>query len=471
MTLKIYNTLKRKKETFRPMQEGKIGLYVCGITVYDYCHIGHARVLVAFDAITRYLRSQDWDVSYVRNITDIDDKILNRAAENNEEYTALTERMIDAMHEDERALAVLEPDNEPRATGHIDEIISMVQILVDNHYAYRADNGDVYYRVKRFPEYGKLSNKNPDELLSGARVETGEIKEDPRDFALWKAAGETEIGWASPWGRGRPGWHIECSAMSTCLLGETFDIHGGGPDLPFPHHENEIAQSEAATGKTFVRYWMHAGAVRVDDEKMSKSLNNFFTIREVLKKYHPEVVRFFLLSSHYRSPINYSEDNLIEARQGLERFYQALRAYDNVEAQALEALKQSPWCQRFVESMNDDFNTREAFAVMYDLVRELNTATREQNPNASQLAIELKSLGAVLGLLNADAEQFLQGTDLNHPAESDGISDAQIDTLIADREAAKTAKNYALADEIREQLYAQGIILEDSRDGTRWRRD
>lgn len=471
MTLKIYNTLKRKKETFRPMNAGKISLYVCGITVYDYCHIGHARVLVAFDAITRYLRSQDWDVTYVRNITDIDDKILNRAAQNNEEYTALTARMIDAMHEDESALAVMAPDSEPRATHHIHEIITMVQTLVDNHYAYKADNGDVYYRVKRFPDYGKLSNKNPDELLSGARVEAGEVKEDPRDFALWKAASESETGWISPWGRGRPGWHIECSAMSTCLLGETFDIHGGGPDLPFPHHENEIAQSEAATGKTFVHYWMHAGAVRVDDEKMSKSLNNFFTIREVLKSYHPEVVRFFLLSSHYRSPINYSENNLIEARQGLERFYQALRNYSKVKPQPLEALNDSPWRQRFVESMNDDFNTREAFSVMYDLVRELNTATREGSLDAPQLAVELKSLGAVLGLLNADAEQFLQGTDLNCSPDDDTINDQQIGALIAEREAAKIAKNYAQADQIREQLLSQGIVLEDSRDGTRWRRD
>ena len=300
MALTLYNTLTRQKEVFKPIEAGKIRMYVCGITVYDYCHIGHARVLVAFDVITRYLRTRGWDVTYVRNITDIDDKILNRANDNGEPYMALTDRMIDAMHGDEDALGVLRPDLEPRATAYMDDILAMVQILVDNHYAYAADNGDVYYRVSRFADYGKLSGRNPEDLLAGARVEVDEAKEDPRDFALWKSAKPGEVSWESPWGPGRPGWHIECSAMSTCCLGDTFDIHGGGPDLPFPHHENEIAQSEAATGKKYVHYWMHAGAVRVDNEKMSKSLNNFFTIREVLKKYHPEVVRYFLLSSHYR---------------------------------------------------------------------------------------------------------------------------------------------------------------------------
>lgn len=465
MALKIYNTLTRKKEVFRPLNAGNIGMYVCGITVYDYCHIGHARVLVAFDAITRYLRSQSWEVNYVRNITDIDDKILRRAAENNEEYTSLTARMIEAMHLDERALGVLPPDSEPRATGHIDDIVSMVQTLVDNHYAYRAENGDVYYRIRRFPEYGKLSNKNPDELLAGARVDPSDVKEDPRDFALWKAARADEVGWDSIWGRGRPGWHIECSAMSTCLLGETFDIHGGGPDLPFPHHENEIAQSEAATGKPFVHYWMHAGAVRVDDEKMSKSLNNFFTIREVLAKYHPEVVRYFLLSSHYRSPISYSEENLIEARLGLERFYQALRDFADVSPAEPGKLTGSVYYQRFIDVMNDDFNTREAFSVMYDLVRELNTAVREQKPAARNLAAELKTLGGILGLLDADPESFFQGT-----AARGEISDSDIDALISEREQAKADKNYAHADVIREQLSEQGVVLEDSREGTRWRR-
>lgn len=478
--LKIYNTLHRKKQEFRPIEPGKIQLYVCGITVYDYCHIGHARVLVAFDAITRYLRSQNWDVNYVRNITDIDDKILQRATDNNEDYTDLTARMIEAMHEDERALDILPPNHEPRATGHIADILDMIETLVDNHYAYAASNGDIYYRVKRFPEYGKLSNKNPDELLSGARVDSNDAKEDPRDFALWKAATADQVGWESPWGRGRPGWHIECSAMSTCLLGDTFDIHGGGPDLLFPHHENEIAQSEAATGKTFSHYWMHAGAVRVDNEKMSKSLNNFFTIREVLEKYHPEVVRYFLLSSHYRSPINYSEDNLIEARQGLERFYFALQDFAEVPACALSEMtlggdgEEASYYQRFVEAMDDDFNTREAFSVMYDMVRELNTVARDDNTQAQAqvqirtqtLAAELKALGEILGILKANPAEFLQGS-----ADAEAISSAEIDALVAERNQAKQDKKYQRSDEIRQQLAEQDVVLEDSREGTRWRRE
>lgn len=464
--LKIYNTLHRKKMEFRPITPGKIKLYVCGITVYDYCHIGHARVLVAFDAITRYLRSQGWDLTYVRNVTDIDDKILRRAAENKEDYRHLTDRMIHAMHEDERNLGVLPPDHEPRATSHIEDIIDMTQTLVDNHYAYRAKNGDVYYRVKRFPNYGRLSNKNPDELLAGARVESEQAKEDPRDFALWKAAEEGEVAWDSPWGRGRPGWHIECSAMSTCLLGDTFDIHGGGPDLLFPHHENEIAQSEAATGNTFAHYWMHAGAVRVDDQKMSKSLNNFFTIREVLEKYHPEVIRYFLLSSHYRSPINYSEDNLVEARQGLERFYFALQSFADIPACSQEALAGSEYYHRFKIAMNDDFNTREAFSVMYDLVRELNTAAGTDEQLSNQLARQLKSLGRILGILQADPQMFLQGRGVHHDLDEEAIN-----ALVAERELAKREKQYQRADAIREQLSESGIILEDSREGTRWRRE
>lgn len=466
MTLKIYNTLTRTEQRFKPMEAGKIRLYVCGITVYDYCHIGHARVLVAFDAMVRYLRSQQWDVTYVRNITDIDDKILARADANGEPFTDLTARMIAAMHEDERALGVLPPSLEPRATAHIDDIIAMVDTLIDNHYAYRADNGDVYYRVRRFANYGRLSGKIPDELLAGARVEVDEFKEDPRDFALWKAAAQDQVGWESPWGRGRPGWHIECSAMATCLLGETFDIHGGGPDLPFPHHENEIAQSEAATGKTFVHYWMHAGAVRVDDEKMSKSLNNFFTIRDVLEKYHGEVVRYFLLSSHYRSAINYSETSLIEARQGVERFYLALRNVADVPAIALADMQSSTYYTRFIEAMNRDFNTPEAFAVLHDLVRALNNATSGSDPaDPRQLAGQLKALGNLLGLLQENPADFLRGK-----AAKDGLSDSAIEDLIAQRVAAKKAKDFARSDAIREQLMQQGIVLEDSRSGTQWRR-
>lgn len=463
-SLQIYNTMSRRKEVFKPIEPGKIRMYVCGITVYDYCHIGHARVLVAFDVITRYLREQGWDVTYVRNITDIDDKILHRAAENDEHFDALTKRMIAAMHEDERALGVLPPDIEPRATAHIDEILEMVQTLVDNHYAYHADNGDVYYRVRRFPRYGRLTNRNPDDLLAGARVEVDEAKEDPRDFVLWKRAGEHEVGWDSPWGRGRPGWHIECSAMSVCCLGETFDIHGGGPDLPFPHHENEIAQSEAATGKTYVNYWMHAGAVRVDNEKMSKSLGNFFTIRDVLKKYHPEVVRYFLISSHYRSPINYSEDNLLEARGGLERFYTALRGFSDIAPADQETLRASEAYQRFTAAMDDDFNTREALTVLFGLVRELNALPAGERGRAVQLAAELKGLGRCLGILEADPELFLQG------GSADGMDSGAIEALIAERDQAKKSRDFARADEIRDQLSEQGILLEDSRDGTRWRR-
>jgi cysteinyl-tRNA synthetase len=465
--LKIYNTWSRTKEIFTPLKPGEIGMYVCGITVYDYCHIGHARVLVAFDVITRYLRSQGWDVTYIRNITDIDDKILNRAEENGEPFTALTERMISAMHEDEAALGIARPDQEPRATAHMDDILDMIRILVDNHYAYAADNGDVYYRVSRFADYGKLSRRNMEDLLAGARVDVDEHKEDPRDFALWKSAKPGEVSWDSPWGKGRPGWHIECSAMSTCCLGDTFDIHGGGPDLPFPHHENEIAQSEAATGKKYANTWMHAGAVRVDNEKMSKSLGNFFTIREVLIKYHPEVVRYFLLSSHYRSPINYSEDNLVEARGGLERFYTALRAFASVAPAELTAIGHSQYYQQFVAAMNDDFNTPEALAVMYGLVRELNRAAKD-NPSAPETlayAAELKALGGILGVLNADPEAFLQAGD------ETSLSADVIEGLIQERADAKKNRNFARADEIRDELASQGVTLEDSREGTTWRRE
>tara|TARA_R110001592_G_scaffold356455_4_gene658381 strand:- start:5461 stop:6870 length:1410 start_codon:yes stop_codon:yes gene_type:complete len=469
MTLHLYNTLTRKKEVFKPLVPGKISLYVCGITVYDFCHIGHARVLVAFDVITRYLRSQGWDVNYVRNITDIDDKILNRADENGEIYSDLTQRMIEAMHEDETALGVLPPDIEPRATAHMDDILAMVQILVDNHYAYAADNGDVYYRVSRFADYGKLSNRNPDDLLAGARIDVNDHKEDPRDFALWKGTKPGEVSWESPWGPGRPGWHIECSAMSTCCLGDTFDIHGGGPDLPFPHHENEIAQSEAATGKKYVNYWMHAGAVRVDDEKMSKSLGNFFTIREVLKKYHPEVIRYFLLSSHYRSPINYSEDNLIEAKSGLERFYTALRPFADVPAASLSDLKHNQYYQRFVASMDDDFNSREALGVMYDLVRDINTVAKTDKEKAHTLVAALKAMGAVFDILGADPEAFMQGASVL--GSSNGLSADDIEALISERAEAKNNRDFGRADGIREELLSQGVVLEDSREGTTWRKE
>ena len=463
--LQIYNTLTRQKEIFKPIYPGKISMYVCGITVYDYCHIGHARVLVAFDVITKFLRSQGWDVSYVRNITDIDDKIIKRANENGEEFSALTKRFIDYMHEDEARLGIARPDIEPRATAYIDQIVDMNKTLIDKGFAYAASNGDVYYRVTRFADYGKLTNKNVDELLVGARIEVDEVKEDPRDFVLWKAAKAGEPAWKSPWGNGRPGWHIECSAMSKNCCGETFDIHGGGPDLPFPHHENEIAQSEAANGCKYVNYWMHAGAVRVDGEKMSKSLGNFFTIRDVLEKYHPEVVRFLLVSSHYRSPINYAEDNLIEARTGLERFYGALRDYADVLPTSLAAMTASPYYTAFVEAMNDDFNTRVALAGMFDLVRDLNNA--KSNPDlACDLAGQLKALGLILGVLQENPEVFLQA------GGSDQIAADDVERLIAERIQAKKDKQYARADEIRKELLAAGVVLEDARDGTtQWRRE
>lgn len=466
MSLKIYNTLSRQKELFKPLVEGKVNMYVCGMTVYDYCHLGHARVLVAFDVITRYLRAKGYEVNYVRNITDIDDKILVRANENGEDYTALTARFIDAMHEDEARLGVMRPDQEPRATAFIDDIIKMVTTLEEKQFAYAAPNGDVYYAVEKFPNYGALSGKKLDELRDGAseRLNVETDKRDARDFALWKSAKAGEVHWPSPWGIGRPGWHIECSAMSTCCLGNTFDIHGGGPDLPFPHHENEIAQSEAATGQKYVNYWMHAGAVRVDNEKMSKSLGNFFTIREILDKYHAEVVRFFLISSHYRSPINYSEESLKEARAGLERFYQCLQPYADVNALSLEELKATAAWTAFEAVMDDDFNVREGLAVMFGLVRDINSAPQGSDTAKEKVAI-LKAFGELLGILKEEPTRFLQS------GSADGLTADAIEQKIAERNAAKASKNYALSDQIRDELKAQGIVLADSAAGTTWRRE
>ncbi|MFG6177184.1 cysteine--tRNA ligase [Halomonas sp. THAF12] len=461
--MQIYNTLTRRKETFTPIEPGKVRMYVCGMTVYDYCHLGHARVMVAFDVITRYLRARGYDVTYVRNITDIDDKILKRAEENGETIEALTDRMIDAMHEDEGRLGVLRPDAEPRATQHLDDIVRMIETLISKGYAYAADNGDVYYRVRKFEGYGKLNNRDLDEMRSGARVDVDEHKEDPLDFVLWKAAKPGEVNWRSPWGDGRPGWHIECSAMSTCCLGETFDIHGGGPDLTFPHHENEIAQSEAATGKPYVNTWMHAGAVRVNQEKMSKSLGNFFTIREVLEHHDAEVVRYLLVSSHYRSPINYAPESLADARKSLERFYNALDglALDDVEEQ--QGRVDDRFDTRFTEAMDDDFNTAEAVSVLFDLARELNRAKKEASDEALALAVELKRLGGVLGLLQQSPEAFLKGASGELP-----MTEAEIEAKIAERAEAKKARDFATADGIRDELAALGILLKDSREGTGW---
>jgi len=458
MALSIYNTLSKSKDVFTPLVDNKVRMYVCGMTVYDYCHIGHARVMVAFDVVARWLRHRGYELTYVRNITDIDDKIIKRASENGESFQALVGRMIAAMHEDEARLNVLRPDIEPRATDHIAGMHAMIQTLIDKGYAYAPGNGDVYYRVGKFAGYGKLSRRKIEDLKIGARIEVDEAKEDPLDFVLWKGAKPGEPSWESPWGPGRPGWHIECSVMSTCCLGETFDIHGGGPDLVFPHHENEIAQSEAATGKPYANAWMHAGAVRVDGEKMSKSLGNFFTIREVLEKYHPEVVRYLLVSSHYRSPINYSEDSLREAKGALERFYNGLKGLPEATPAGGET-----FVGRFGAAMDDDFNSPEACAVLFDMVREVNRLRESDLQAAAALAARLKELAGVLGVLQLEPEAFLQ-------AGAEGKVDAaEVEALIAARLAARAEKNWAESDRIRDQLTAMGVVLEDGKGGTTWR--
>ena len=459
--LNIYNDLNRKKEPFVPLEPGRINMYVCGMTVYDLCHLGHARVLVVFDIVARYLRWAGYDLTYVRNITDIDDKIINRANERGEPFQALTERFITAMHEDAEALGVLPPDLEPRATDHLPEIIAMIARLIEREHAYVAENGDVYYDVNSFEGYGKLSGKSLEDLQAGARVEPGEVKRNPLDFALWKAAKPDEPSWPSPWGDGRPGWHIECSAMSTRALGDTFDIHGGGADLTFPHHENEIAQSEGATGHPFVRYWMHNGFVRINDEKMSKSLGNFFTVREILTRYRPEEVRYFILTSQYRSPLNYDDEHLDNARAALTRFYTALRELPDAEPAADE-----PGAAKFHVAMEDDFNTPEALAAMFELAREINRARGEDLDRAAALGALLRQLGGLLGLLQDDPEVYLRGG-----ANDDGdLGDADITQLIERRAQAKQEKDWARADAIREQLKEAGIVLEDSPNGTTWRR-
>ncbi|MDT4329658.1 cysteine--tRNA ligase [Methylomonas sp. MED-D] len=455
--LKIYNTLTRSKQEFIPREPGKVGMYVCGMTVYDYCHVGHARVMVVFDTVARYLRHAGYQLTYVRNVTDIDDKIIQRANENGEAFTELTERFIAAMHEDERALAVLPPDIEPRATQSIADIIRMIETLIDKGYAYVGGNGDVFYAVSRFDGYGKLSGKNIEDLNAGERVGVDTAKRDPLDFVLWKMAKLGEPAWESPWGMGRPGWHIECSAMSTCCLGNHFDIHGGGMDLQFPHHENEIAQSEGATGQPFVNYWMHNGFVRINEEKMSKSLGNFFTVREVLKQYRPEVIRFFILSSHYRSPLNYADEQLDEAGTALTRLYTALRGVEIADIDI-----DVDYRLRFEQAMDDDFNTPVALAVLFDLARELN-----KTEHKAQLATTLKRLAGILGLLQDDPDDFLKGG-----SGADGLSEADIESLIADRKVAKTNKDWARADAIRDRLKSSGVILEDVAGGnTIWRRE
>jgi cysteinyl-tRNA synthetase len=461
--LKLYNSLSRTKETFVPIEPGKVRMYVCGMTVYDYCHLGHARVLVVFDVIVRHLRSLGYEVTYVRNITDIDDKIIARAQENNESISALTERFIRAMHEDADALGVLRPDAEPRATESMDNILGMIRSLLKRGYAYQGDNGDVFYAVGKFEGYGQLSGKRVDELRSGARVDVEDAKRDPLDFVLWKAAKPGEPSWPSEWGPGRPGWHIECSAMSTECLGAHFDIHGGGMDLQFPHHENEIAQSEAATGEHFVNYWIHNGFVQVDEEKMSKSLGNFFTVREILRRYQPEEVRYFILSSHYRSPLNYSDDNLNKARGALQRLYTALRD----TAPADNAAPDSAYEQRFQAAMDDDFNTPEALAVLFELTRAINRSREQDVAEAARLAATLRVLSGRLGILQADPEFYLRG---EQGGEDSGPDDAAIDALVAQRDQARVDRNWTEADRIRDQLTALGVVLEDAPGGTLWRR-
>ena len=458
MALSIYSTLSKSKDVFKPLVGNQVRMYVCGMTVYDYCHIGHARVMVAFDVISRWLRKSGYDLTYVRNITDIDDKIIRRAQENGEPFEALTARMIAAMHEDEARLSVLRPDMEPRATDHVPGMHAMIQTLMDKGYAYAPGNGDVYYRVGKFAGYGKLSRKKIEDLQIGARIEVDEAKDDPLDFVLWKGVKPGEPSWQSPWGAGRPGWHIECSVMSNCCLGETFDIHGGGPDLVFPHHENEIAQSEAANGKPYAASWMHAGAVRVDGEKMSKSLGNLFTIREVPQKYHPEVVRYLLVSSHYRSPINYAEDSLKEAKGALERFYNALKGLPAVAPAGGEA-----FVERFAAAMDDDFNTPEACAVLFEMAREINRLRDGDAAAAAALAAQLRSLAEVLGVLQLPAEEFLQA------GAGSGVDAVRVEALIAERLVARAAKNWAESDRVRDQLLAMGVVLEDGKGGTTWR--
>lgn len=450
--LKLYNTLSRRKQDFQPITEKTVNLYVCGMTVYDFCHLGHARVMVVFDMVARWFRASGYTVRYVRNITDIDDKIIKRANENNESIQSLTQRFITAMDEDSAKLGILRPDLEPRATEHVQGMLDMIAQLVDKGFAYQASNGDVFYKVRQFNDYGKLSGKTLDDLRAGERVDIDGHKLDPLDFVLWKSAKPGEPYWASPWGNGRPGWHIECSVMSAAHLGTHFDIHGGGQDLQFPHHENEIAQSEAVHGCTMANYWMHNGFIRVDDEKMSKSLGNFFTIREVLETYDPEVLRFFILRAHYRSPLNYSDSHLEDAKASLTRLYTALRGVDVAEG---SVDWDHPQAAKFKQAMDDDFNTPEAIAVLFELANELN------KDKSSSTGALLKHLAAVIGLLQRDPEQFMQG---------DAHSALDIEGMITARIAAKSAKNYAEADRIRAALAQAGIILEDSPQGTTWRR-
>ncbi|CAI1518628.1 cysteine--tRNA ligase [Serratia proteamaculans] len=459
--LKIFNTLSRQKEEFKPIHAGKVGMYVCGVTIYDLCHIGHGRTFVAFDVVARYLRYLGYSLNYVRNVTDVDDKIIRRATENGESCDQLTTRMLAEMHADFDSLLIERPDIEPRATQHIAEIIEITQRLIDRDHAYVASNGDVMFSIDSDPQYGLLSRQDLDQLQAGARVEIDDVKRNPMDFVLWKMSKPGEPSWESPWGAGRPGWHIECSAMNCKQLGTHFDIHGGGSDLMFPHHENEIAQSSCAHDGPYVNYWMHSGMVMIDKEKMSKSLDNFFTIRDVLGYYDAETVRYFLMSGHYRSQLNYSEENLKQARTALERLYTALRGTD-ADAQPAGG---EVFEARFREAMDDDFNTPEAYSALFDLAREVNRLKAEDLTAANGLAAELRKLAKVLGLLQQEPELFLQGG-----AQADDGEVAEIEALIKQRNDARKAKDWALADAARDRLNEMNIVLEDGPQGTTWRR-
>ena len=460
--LKIFNTMSRQKEEFKPIHAGEVGMYVCGITVYDLCHIGHGRTFVAFDVVARYLRFLGYNLNYVRNITDIDDKIIKRANENGEDFVALVDRMVAEMHTDFDALNILRPDSEPRATKHIPDIIEIVEQLIARDHAYVASNGDVMFSVETDADYGKLSRQDLEQLQAGARVEVAvDVKRNPMDFVLWKMSKPGEPSWPSPWGEGRPGWHIECSAMNCKQLGNHFDIHGGGSDLMFPHHENEIAQSTCAHGGEYVNTWMHSGMVMVDREKMSKSLGNFFTVREVLKYYDAETIRYFLMSGHYRSQLNYSEENLKQARTSLERLYTALRGTDS----SAKPAGGEAFAARFREAMDDDFNTPEAYSVLFDMAREVNRLKTEDLSAASGLAAALRQLSGVLGLLEQEPEVFLQSG-----AQADDSEVTEIEALIKQRNDARQSKDWALADQARDRLNEMGIVLEDGAQGTTWRR-
>lgn len=454
--MKLYNSLTRKKEAFVPIEEGKIKMYVCGQTVYDYCHLGHARKAVVFDMIRRWLIASGYDVLFVENITDIDDKIIKRSIENNESTTALTDRVITHMHEDFDRLGILRPDIQPRATEYISKMLEIIQDLVDKGFAYLAKNGDVYYSVRKFNGYGKLSGKTIDDLHAGARIEVDFYKKDPFDFVLWKAAKENEPSWESAFGRGRPGWHIECSAMSEELLGTHFDIHGGGQDLQFPHHENEIAQSEAHNGCTFANYWLHNGFLSIDDEKMSKSLGNFLTLRDVLDQYDPEILRIFMLKTHYRSPLNFDADNLADAKHSLSRLYTAIKPFKLKLSSSYSIDWANKYAKSFNDAMSDDFNTPLAISILFEMVGEIN------KNNHSELASLLIALSNTIGLLFRSVDEFMQG--------GTSLSAIDIEKLITERKDAKANRDFALADKIRNDLLEKGIVLEDSATGTTWRK-